>query len=749
MVDHEEVNRIMKWEQVYPTVVLGLAMLWGAGQAQESWQLVYQPEISAPLQKIHFPSDKDGWILTSFPGAIAGGPSPEWEVPFYRTHDGGRSWQAYRWPPEFERLLDPTMNAHDCFLLDSRHVWIVGYNTCLWTTDAGQTWARTDPALLQGFDFAGVSFADTLHGWAIGFLPGSASSWLGRTADAGETWEFLEIPDMVWPYGVLATGRLGVVVVGAKRGGTGLIVRTQDGGSSFSESEWPERMVHVHKVTERLMFALGEKGLLLHSEDAGVTWQVLSTVPGDSAQYNAFAFADSVHGLVAAGQFVLYTEDDGRTWNRGFPRFTDGIVGLTFSPSQTAWAISRGQIWRSPDLGQTWVPQLQHPSTWFGSVSFADENIGLASGTYLFRTADGGTTWERNDTLSGPAAMISASSGWLLTKGVGLFATRDGGMSWTLVDSSLGKFDRLYADSLGKLILWSYDGRSRTTDVAWSPDAGVTWRTFAWTDCQIEGFHFRGQKLGWAFGASISPGTAAKKPIVLRTTDGGQTWRSSVPPAGRWEAAPVTDVRFADSRNGWAADGHSKIWRSKDGGDSWSLQLERSDSEFNRLWVVDTTEVWAAGMGIFRTVDGGRHWSLVGPEYTHQVWWQDVCFLSRDLAFFVGESKILRWSRHTGVVSASSRAPREFHISACYPNPFNEQTRIVFSVPALSKASLVVFDAAGRIVRTLLFRTIGAGKHTVLWDGRDDAGHALPSGLYIVRLSTGDWAAIRKVMLVR
>jgi phage tail sheath protein FI len=84
------------------------------------------------------------------------------------------------------------------------------------------------------------------------------------------------------------------------------------------------------------------------------------------------------------------------------------------------------------------------------------------------------------------------------------------------------------------------------------------------------------------------------------------------------------------------------------------------------------------------------------------------------------------------------------------PNPFNPRTGVRFSLAAATTVSLHVVDAAGRRVRTLVdAETLANGEHHRQWDGADDAGRALPSGVYFVRVSGGGESATRSVVLVR
>lgn len=84
-----------------------------------------------------------------------------------------------------------------------------------------------------------------------------------------------------------------------------------------------------------------------------------------------------------------------------------------------------------------------------------------------------------------------------------------------------------------------------------------------------------------------------------------------------------------------------------------------------------------------------------------------------------------------------------------YPNPFNPQTTIEYVVPAGGPVRLAVFDARGRQVRVLAAGDAEAGTHTVSWDGRDDGGQAVASGVYFLRFEAAGEERVGKLVLVR
>jgi len=90
-----------------------------------------------------------------------------------------------------------------------------------------------------------------------------------------------------------------------------------------------------------------------------------------------------------------------------------------------------------------------------------------------------------------------------------------------------------------------------------------------------------------------------------------------------------------------------------------------------------------------------------------------------------------------------------FRLAQNHPNPFNPVTNIKFSVANAGHVELAVYDLSGRLVRTLISETRGAGDHEVLWDGKDQSGGAVPSGMYFYRFTSDGETTARKMTLVK
>ncbi len=105
---------------------------------------------------------------------------------------------------------------------------------------------------------------------------------------------------------------------------------------------------------------------------------------------------------------------------------------------------------------------------------------------------------------------------------------------------------------------------------------------------------------------------------------------------------------------------------------------------------------------------------------------------------------------HTGVFDTPNQnVPSDFTLSQNYPNPFNAATLIQFTLREPSYVEIEVFDLLGRSLARLASDTYTAGRHTVPFNGIDRHNQRLPSGIYFYRLTAGQHAETRKMILLK
>jgi subtilisin family serine protease len=103
----------------------------------------------------------------------------------------------------------------------------------------------------------------------------------------------------------------------------------------------------------------------------------------------------------------------------------------------------------------------------------------------------------------------------------------------------------------------------------------------------------------------------------------------------------------------------------------------------------------------------------------------------------------------TPVGSGAAPVSYRLDLSQNFPNPFNPTTSIEFELAEDDEVYLAVYDLAGRRVRTLTHRRYDAGRHQVMWDGRDGSGNTVASGTYVYRMDSGGQTLTRKMTLLK
>jgi len=139
------------------------------------------------------------------------------------------------------------------------------------------------------------------------------------------------------------------------------------------------------------------------------------------------------------------------------------------------------------------------------------------------------------------------------------------------------------------------------------------------------------------------------------------------------------------------------------------------------------------------------------------VYMKDTGGISGELLRFqaTGEIKLSKveavdnQGRTVKVVATAKAIPDKFALYQNYPNPFNLETQISFDLPVNSKVSLKIYNITGQLVRTIIDRDMEAGEHKVIWDGKNQKGETVASGIYFYRLEAGDYVSVKKMGLVK
>ena len=93
--------------------------------------------------------------------------------------------------------------------------------------------------------------------------------------------------------------------------------------------------------------------------------------------------------------------------------------------------------------------------------------------------------------------------------------------------------------------------------------------------------------------------------------------------------------------------------------------------------------------------------------------------------------------------------PTQFGLNQNYPNPFNPSTTIKYQIPEATHVTLTIYDLKGQVVKTLVNTNQEARNYSIVWDGRNNFGQQLASGVYFYRIDAGKFNATKKLMLMK
>jgi photosystem II stability/assembly factor-like uncharacterized protein len=405
----------------------------------------------------------------------------------------------------------------------------------------------------------------------------------------------------------------------------------------------------------------------------------------------------------------------------------------------------------------------------------ADHGWAVNSDGHVLQTLDGGDSWQRR--FAAPpgvylrcVAFATDELGWVgtLDERNRLFQTRDGGATWVLVDNLPGPVPPAICglSVVGERVVYGSGTNipRHPAGVIKSIDGGATWTAIdmgAHATLLVDVF-FRDERHGWVVGGRAGePDPLTRddvQAVVLETEDGGATWHNRLAglegelPRGEWG----WKIHFVDELVGFVSlenftDG--AILKTVDGGRSWTRKPvtdPQDNANLEGVGFVDGQLGWAGGWGdkdftggfTSETRDGGETWSDANHVGK---------FLNRfrfirepELVGYAAGDSVYKYSA-APVAPGLARAPAE-------PEAF-VRARLPLEIRVSSEAGgeparVDVWDRFGDHLATPLEVTaLEPGTHRVSWAGETESGDSAGPGLYIYRVTLGDSAESRTVLV--
>ena len=534
------------------------------------------------------------------------------------------------------------------------------------------------------------------------------------------------------------------------------------------------------------------------SQDGGETWTSTDDLGsqediGDFLETGEAIYVATGRDIILRGAKVYKTTDGGTNWNNtgDIGEITDDWAICLARSSATIYVGTspEGDVFKSTNAGTDW--------TECGELNGADainDIIVTQSGTIIaageggdslgfFRSTNGGDSWFCVEPPGLPLrvrCVLQASDGTVLagvdkaaTEDPGIMKSTNDGVTWTWTSFNPPGYFIKFIMEASNSYLYTSDG----IHVYRSINHGDTW-----TVC------------------SGSPGLEdmiqSKHQIaVKKSTNRGVTWQSahivSDPDDSEYSDPKVAGTQGTSSYKVWVAhsaaiytnDWAVRYYYSTDQGASWQgsylLTVPRETLPICDLAVKrgDSSYVHAAFMaeiGGSRDIRYARshpgnptNWSIqsdvpdIRPTLAHAPeisFYQDnpVVFFSWGFGIPTEYPKNLYVdAQHFTDVEEEEEGEsqiRHFSLSQNYPNPFNPVTRIQYSVYSRQTAAhttVRIYNIQGQLVRTLVDQPKQAGSYQVVWDGKNQSGKDVGSGIYFCKLKVGDNSQTKKMVLIK
>lgn len=338
------------------------------------------------------------------------------------------------------------------------------------------------------------------------------------------------------------------------------------------------------------------------------------------------------------------------------------IDDVFFLNEQLGWcATSGGEIWKTSDGGTTW--EIKHNSnSYFRSIEFLDENIGYAGSldSKFLRTTDGGETWTNLAPsitpipkavcgISIPSAEVAYAVGQWDSPAF-VLKTTDGGLTWSR--QNMGNQAMALVD-----VFFTH------------PDTGF-----------------------------VTGQGPSGKAIILHTTDGGQTWTKKFQSESNgqyvWKIQRVTPEFWVGSIQTFNG---GKFVKSFDGGQTWT-EYSAPIPDMQGIGFSTPEHGWVGGYisGFYETMDGGNTWDYkdIGGNYNR------FYFLNPDLAYASGASVYKYSGSASGTVQLGAAKPYDDGFTLkLSPNPARHFVEVQFELPVRDNLRMGIYSADGAFVQ--------------------------------------------------
>ena len=617
-----------------------------------------------------------------------------------------------------------------CFVSDDIG-FAVGSNSRVFKTiDGGKTWVKE--TLPVATNLISVAFASELIGNALGDI-----GFVLHTTDSGESWTPVSLPNYSNKSAFdIAVNKYNEGVVVGRWTSTPTpsisyqtLYATSDGGSTWiNASNLQTTLYGVASNGRHSFFAVGEYGRIFRSIDGGFSWTQVSS---PSSEYlTSISFSDSLNGVIAGyGHTILKTTDGGLTWQFIYVPATGELTGIALMNKTGITVGVRGIAFRSDDGGSNWkelfsTSELRDVYSFDGNTIFT-----LGYSGVVLRSSDKGNHWKRLFDFPGDGKCVRMLSQNIVLVGAEagtIYRSTDTGDSWVKINTGVSAN------------MWSMSFND--TNLGYVTSGGTLLRTIngglSWDKLNIND---SGNLLDVSFADSLYGLTVGNNGLFL-TTDGGATWANV-------SSTPAYCCKMFDRKKMIVGQELGPIKISKDGGNSWQNSTIFGVASWYvfRISFADAQTGYAVGSAgsIYKSTNGGDSWN--SDQSGTAQWLYGVYACSNSDAVVVGDLGTILISKGLVPVNQHTNTnPSQFNLFPNYPNPFNPNTIITFSIPKTTHINISIYDILGKCVGSIVNEVMNPGTYSAKWN----ASH-LASGIYFCRMSSEGYVGTKKLILAK
>ena len=354
---------------------------------------------------------------------------------------------------------------------------------------------------------------------------------------------------------------------------------------------------------------------LIHNCQSQWVWQ--NPMPQGNGLNSSSFINDNTGWIVGISGTMLKTTNGGANWNILQNGSMETYVSVCFKDVNNGWLLSKispeasgkAFIRHTTNGGLSWFNQLILGDSIQGAdnIQFLNLNTGYAlvfsARNYIFKTRNGGTNWS---VVSSPTNIWmrklffkDENTGWICGEAGYIFRTTNGGINW---DSLKPPFTHAYYGisfpdyNTGYVVgIFGYSIQKTT-------NGGTNWFLIS----QFPGFSF------WDVNfINANTGVVVGSGVILRTTNGGNSWDTLRHPDNTGGNELHSNVLFNDSNNGWIVGSTGDILKSTNSGINWTSQRIGSVSNFYDIQFLDVNTGHIAGWSLLRTTNSGINWNII------------------------------------------------------------------------------------------------------------------------------------------